>query len=64
MGLCDVFGSEDRISLKVNELVDYFRGEARTHADNTVMLNGLKAGLPSKHILIMIGESDTDSEEV
>ena len=63
MGLCDVFGSEDRIQLKVNELVDYFRDEARMYVNNTVMINGLKAGVPSEHILIMMGESNTDLKE-
>lgn len=62
MGLTDVFGKDDRIELKVNELIDYFRDEADVMAENKVLLNGLKAGLPTSHILVMIGKHDSESE--
>lgn len=64
MGLTDVFGAEDRVELKVNDLISYFKNEARINAVNEVLLNGLHARLPYSHILVMIGELDTDSEEV
>ena len=60
MGLSDAFGREDRIELKVNELVSYFRNEASIYAENTVLINGLRAGLPADHILIMAGKLGTD----
>lgn len=56
MGIVDVFGADDRVSLKVNDLVNYFRGEAKTYARNEVMLNGIKSNMPYDHILAMIGE--------
>ena len=62
MGICDVFYKDDRIELKVNEVIDYFRGEAETFAENKVLINGLKAGLPASHILTMIGKNDKESE--
>ena len=61
MGFVDAFGAEDRIQLKVNDLVNYFRSEARTHAQNEVLLNGIRANLPNSHILVMIGELDPNS---
>lgn len=60
MGLIDAFSCDDRIDLKVNDLVSYFRNEARVYAENTVMINGLRAGLPAEHILIMTGKLGTD----
>lgn len=63
MGLCDTFGREDRIEIKVNELVSYFRNEASIYAENTVLINGLRAGLPADHMLIMIGKLGTDCLE-
>ena len=61
MGIVDVFKPEDRVELTVNDLVNYFRKEAKTNAENEVLINGLKAGLPASHILVMIGKLDTDS---
>lgn len=62
MGLVDVFSPEERVELKVNELINYFRNEAHTNAENKVMINGLRAGLPGDHILVMIGKKGTDCE--
>ena len=59
MGLVDVFGSEDRVSLKVNDLINYFRGEAQVYAKNEVLLNGIRSGLPHSHILVMLGENES-----
>lgn len=64
MGLVDVFGAEDRITLKTNDLVNYFRSEARTNVENEVMIRGLRAKLPYSHILVMIGELGTDCTDV
>ena len=64
MGLVDTFGKDDRLELKVNEVIEYFRNEARVIAENEVLINGLKADLPTSHILIMIGKTDVESKEV
>lgn len=58
MGLADAFNAEDRVPLKVSTLSDILRAEATSHAANKFMINGLKAGLPAEHILIMIGENE------
>lgn len=60
MGIVDVFSKDDRVELKVNELIEYFRDEGRTNAKNEIMINGLKAGMPASHILVMIGENKKD----
>jgi hypothetical protein len=57
MGLMDTFNKDDRVELKVNELINYFRVEASTNAINEVLLNGVRARLPYDHILTMIGET-------
>lgn len=62
MGLVDAFTPEDRVELKVNELIDYFRTEARVYAENTVIKNGLRANLPASHIRVMIGDLTVDTE--
>ena len=64
MGITDVFGRDDRVELKVNELISYFRHEARTNARNEVLVNGLKAEIPSGYILTMIGEVEEGRKEV
>lgn len=61
MGVMDAFNAEDRVQLKVGELIAYFRAEARTNAKNELLVNGLRAGLPDKHILIMGGYLGTDT---
>lgn len=58
MGIVDVFNKDDRVELKVNELIAYFRAEGRTNATNEVLLNGIRAHLPYSHILTMVGETD------
>lgn len=63
MGLADAFGCEDRVQLKVSDLTCIIKNEALNWAQNTCMINGLKAGLPHEHILIMIGENDTTNME-
>lgn len=60
MGIIDAFGAEDRVNLKVSDLVNYFRSEAQTYARNEVMLNGIKSNMPYAHILAMIGELNTE----
>lgn len=60
MSLADVFGPSEKVTIPANELVAYFRAEARTYAENTAMINGLRANLPADHILIMIGKKGTD----
>lgn len=64
MGLVDVFSPEEKLNLSVNELIGYFRDEARTRAENQVMINGLRAKLPASHILVMIGALGTDCETI
>lgn len=58
MGLVDVFSKDERVSLKVDEVINYFRSEARTNAENEVLINGIRAHLPYSHILTMIGKND------
>lgn len=60
MGLVDLFTPGEKITLEVNELINYFRVEARVNAENKVMINGLRAGIPADHILVMIGKLGTD----
>lgn len=62
MGLVDMFSPEEKVTLSANELVNYFRNEARTYVENQVMINGLRAKLPASHILVMIGALGTDCE--
>jgi hypothetical protein len=65
VGILDTFGADDRVELKVNDLIRYFRDEADTNARNEVLLNGIRARLPYSHILTMIGELDpVEREEV
>jgi len=58
MGLADAFGRDTTTELKVTELVSVLRSEASAWAKNEVMLNGIRAKIPHKHILTMVGESD------
>ena len=64
MGLVDMFSPEEKVTLNVNELISYFRHEARIYAENTVMINGLRAGLPASHVLVMVGKLGTDCDEL
>ena len=63
MGLVDAFNKDDRVELRVNELIAYFRAEASTYAENKVLLNGLKADLPASHILAMVGKFDNEQNK-
>lgn len=64
MGLADAFACEDRVQLKVSDLMQIMKMEALNYAQNQCMIEGLKAHLPHNHILIMIGEGPTCVEEV
>lgn len=63
MRLTDVLGKDATAELKVTELIAILRSEASAWAKNEVMLNGLKAKIPHKHILAMVGESDCVAHE-
>lgn len=62
MGIIDAFSKDDRVELKVCELLNYFKSEAKTDARNEIMLNGLRAGIPHEVILIMLGEKVPENE--
>lgn len=62
MGLADVLGCEDRIQIKVGDLMQILRSDALNWAQNQVMVKGLEAHLPHNHILIMAGEEPTQIE--
>lgn len=64
MGLVDLFSPEEKITLSINELIGYFRQEARVYAENKVIINGLRAGIPSDQILVMIGKLGTDYDSL
>lgn len=59
MGLADTFGAEDRVPLKVSDLMTLMRSDSRNFVRNQFIVNGLKAHLPHNHILMMIGENPT-----
>lgn len=63
MGIVDAFQKDDRAEIRVNDLIGYFRHEARTNARNEVLLNGIRAQLPYSHILVMIGEKPVENEK-
>ena len=58
MGIMDAITPEATVTLKVSELSEILRTEAFNFSANMCMVNGLKAGLPAEHILIMIGENE------
>lgn len=60
MGLADVIGQEPRVEMTVSELKEVLRSDALSWAQNTCLINGVKAGLPAQHILTMIGENEHD----
>jgi len=62
MGILDAFNKDDRVEIKVCELLTYFKNEAKTDARNEIMLNGLRAGMPHEVILIMLGEEVPENE--
>lgn len=61
--LVDVFTSDGTVTIKIRDLKDLFRSDALNWAQNMCMVNGLKAGLPAKHILMMIGENEEENDE-
>lgn len=63
MGIVDVFSKDDRIELKVNEVIDYFRTEGRTNAVNEILINGLKANVSPK-ILLKLVEKPNEIKEI
>lgn len=63
MGLADAFSAEDRVQLKVSDLMGIMRSDALNWAQNQCLVNGIKAHLPHNHMLIMIGEEPTYTEE-
>lgn len=64
MGFVDAFMPDGTVELKISDLQSLFRSDALNYADNKCMVNGLKAGLPHRHILIMIGEDEKENKEV
>lgn len=62
-GFIEAFKPDDRVEVTVNSLISYFRTEAKTHAENKVLINGLQAGLPADHILTMVGKNISKEEE-
>ena len=54
MGIVDAFNREDRVELKVSEVVDYFRVEGRTNAINEILINGLKNDISAKILLKLV----------
>lgn len=61
--IIDTFSSDGKVELKISDLKQIFRTDALNWAQNTCMINGLKAGLPAEHILTMIGENKEDNDE-
>lgn len=61
--IVDTFSSDGIVQLKIRDLKDLFRSDALNWAENKCMVNGLKAGLPTEHILIMIGENEEEKDE-
>ena len=61
--VADLFVPNGKVELKISDLQDLFRSDALSWAQNTCMINGLKANLPAEHILIMIGETEEDKNE-
>lgn len=62
MALTDMFVPDGKVEIKIADLKEMLRQEALSQAETKCMLNGLKAGLPARHILIMIGENEEDSD--
>lgn len=54
MGIADAFCKEDRVELKVSEVINYFRAEGRTNAVNEILINGLKADVNPKILLKLV----------
>ena len=63
MGIVDAFNREDRVELKVSEVVDYFRVEGRTNAINEILINGLKNDISAK-ILLKLVEKPNETKEI
>lgn len=61
--ITDLFMPDGRVELKIIDLKELFRLEALNYAENKCMINGLKAGLPAEHILIMIGENNKEEDK-
>lgn len=58
--ITNLFIPDGKVELKITDLKELFRLEAMNYAENKCMINGLKAGLPNEHILIMIGENNKE----
>ena len=50
MGLADMFGAEDRVSVKFSDFYELVKG----CTERDVMINGLKNYVPGYHILDML----------
>lgn len=60
MGILDAFNKEDRVDVKVYELMHFFKETGLVAAKNEVLLNGLRADLPHNYILMMAGEQQPE----
>lgn len=58
MGLLDSLGTSPTTTVKVDELYEVLKMSSLNWAQNTCLINGVKAHLPYSHILMMIGETD------
>lgn len=61
--IVDAFTSDGNVTIKIADLKQLFRDNALNYAQNTCMINGLKAGLKHEDILIMIGKNK-ESEDI
>ena len=50
MGLADVFGKDDVVEVKVNDLLSYFREHSRGAVEAEMLKNGIKAGIPLEYL--------------
>lgn len=64
MGIMDVFNADDRVELRVNDLIYYFRQEAKMGVERNLIINGLKNHIPAEYILKMIGEDIPEMDAV
>lgn len=61
--ITDMFVPDGKVEIKISDLKELFRNDALSWAENKCMLNGLKAGLPADHILIMVGENKESEDK-
>lgn len=58
MGLSDVFGKEDRVSLTISQLLETLKSNAELSAQNDILLTGAKKKINQDTILALLNKEE------